>query len=341
MGPVECLFRLGENLSLSIFEANIEGGDNSWDDYGDLITDYAKRYGIELSVIPRCLSNHVGRRNFHINVMPDCSSLLDMSPDAKNYSRLDRDLYRVIWGQICQPTRTVDIEVTTLDKLYADRLIQMPHFLSLDVQGAEYEILEGASKFLQSDLMGVISEVEFRELYEGQKLFMDQYALLKNHHFGLFDLYNCESWYSGPIIDKGALMVAEALFLRDFRYFVEKDKDPAILLTNLSKLAIVAYCFERSSYAFEILEYINNNWRHEWETFIKRNSNKYLRNLEKDYQHLKTHQPQSHKMPTYSEFMAMSPGDLRRYKVSRRLKSFFNSAYNVSLRKIVNRLRLQ
>lgn len=339
MGPVEHLLQLGESLSLSIFEANIEAGDSSWDDYDRLIADYANRYGIKLSVISECLSNCIGKKEFHVNVMPDCSSLLKMSPDAKNYTRMDRGKYRIIWGQICQPTRTIEIDVTTLDELYANGVIQLPHFLSLDVQGAEYDILEGASKALQGDLLGVVSEVEFRELYEGQKLFMDQYTLLKKHQFSLFELYNSEYWHSGPILGKGALMVAEALFLRDFQYFVGKYKEPAPLLSNLSKLATVAYCFDRSSYAFEIVEYIMNNWQHEWDIFIKQSESRYLHDLMELYRNVKELRPQMEEVPTYLEFTAKDSSILPRRKSMQRLKSALSLAYNLNLKMILNKLR--
>ena len=331
MGPVECLLQLGESLSLSIFEADIGFGDSSWDDYESLIADYANRYGTKLSVIPQCLSDCVGKKEFHINVMPECSSLLNMSPEAKDYTRMGGPWYRIIWGQICQPARTIEIDVTTLDELYANRVIQMPHFLSLDVQGAEYDILQGASKALQGDLLGVVSEVEFRELYEGQKLFMDQYALLKKHQFSLFELYNSEYWYSGPILGKGALTVAEALFLRDFQYFVRKDEEPAQLLSNLSKLAIVAYYFHRSSYAFEIVEYIMNNWQHEWNILIKQSDSKYLHDLAGFYRKIRARQPKMERVPTYLEFMAMG-------KSMRRLKAVLGLAYNLNLKTILDKL---
>jgi len=324
VGPVECLLQLGESLSLSIFEANIGLGDSSWKDYESLIADYANRYGIKLSVIPQCLSNCVDKKEFHINVMPECSSLLKMSPDAKDYTRMGGP-YKVIWGQICQPAHTIEIDVTTLDELYANHVIQMPHFLSLDVQGAEYDILEGASKVLQGDLLGVVSEVEFRELYEGQKLFTDQYTLLRKHQFSLFELYNTEYWYSGPILGKGALTVAEALFLRDFQYFVRKDKEPAQLLSNLSKLAIVAYCFHRKSYAFEILEYIMNNWQQEWDIFIKQNDSRYLHDLMAFYRRVKSRQAKMEKVPTYLEFMSMS-------RPVQKLKAAFSLAYGLKAR---------
>jgi len=332
--PVDCLLQLGESLSLSVFEANIEPGDNSWDSYERLTADYANRYGIKLSVIPQCLSNCVGKKEFHINVMPDCSSLLNMSPDAKNYTRMNGP-YRIIWGQICQPTRTIEIDVTTLDELYTNRIIQLPHFLSLDIQGAEYETLEGASEALEGNLLGVVSEVEFRELYEGQKLFMDQYTLLKKHQFSLFELYNSEYWYSGPILDKGALMLAEALFLRDFQYFIKRDKEPLKLLSNLSKLAAIAYRFERKSYAFEIMEYIMGNLRAEWETLVGQSNAGYLHDLEEFYQKVITCKPQLEKVPIYQEYIMMP----KSIQIIRLLKLIPSLVYNSSLKEILRRLK--
>ena len=334
MGPVECLLQLGEGLSLSVFEADIGLGDSSWSDYESLIADYANRYGVKLSVIPQCLSNCVGKKDFHINVMPECSSLLNMSPDAKDYTRMGGP-HRIIWGQICQPTRTIEIDVTTLDELYANRVIQMPHFLSLDIQGAEYETLEGASKALQGDLLGVVSEVEFRELYEGQKLFADQYTLLKKHQFNLFELYNPEYWYSGPILDKGALMVAEALFLRDFQYFIRRDKEPLKLLSNLSKLAAIAYQFERKSYAFEIMEYIMQNLRDEWGILVGQSNAGYLHDLEEFYQKVITRKPQLEKVPTYQEYITMP----KSIQIMRLLKLIPSLVYNSSLKEILRRLK--
>ena len=333
MGPSEYLLRLGESLSLSVFEANIESGDSVWDDYKRLIADYAKSYGIKLSMIPKCLSNCVGKKEFHVNVMPDCSSLLNMSPESTNYSRMN-SWYKITWGQICRPKRTIKIDVTTLDELYANGTIQLPHFLSIDAQGAEYDILEGAAKALQSDLLGVVTEVEFREVYDGQKLFTDQYTLLSKHEFRMFELFNPEYWYSSQIIGKGALSVAEALFLRDYKYFVKKEKEPTTLLSILSKLAIVAYCFNRTSYTFEILEYIMDKWQQEWGIFIKNSDCMYLHTLMTFYRQVKSRQPRMEKVPTYSEYVSMR-------KSTRRLRSCLNFAcsviYNFNLKTIFDR----
>jgi FkbM family methyltransferase len=336
IGPVECLYRLGKNMSLITFEANIEGGDAFYKEWEDIITDYANRYGIKLSIMPNCLFSQVGKKEFHINVMPDCSSLFNMSPDAKNYQRMAGE-YRIVWGQICQPARTIEIDVTSLDELYTNGQIEMPHFLSLDAQGAEYNILEGASKALQGDLVGVITEVEFSELYEAQKLFTDQYSLLRKHQFNLFELYNPEYWYSGPMVGKGALMVGEALFLRNFQYFVRKYKDPDLLLLNLSRLAIVSHCFGRSSYAFEILAYIMDNWQHEWGIFINQKDSKYLHDLMEFYRKTERLKHQQEEVPNYMEFMVK--GISPRRKLMPKLKKALGLAYTLNLKTIVYTLR--
>lgn len=282
IGPATQLLKLGKNLSLTVFEANI-GEDSAWKDFEKEMNDQYNRYGIKSSsVILQCLSDCVGKKEFYINVAPECSSLLKMSPDAKNYSRMSgKD--RLIWGEICQPARTIEIDVTTLDELYANQMIELPHFLSIDAQGAEYEILLGASKALEGDLVGVVSEVEFRELYEGQKLFSDQFTLLRKHQFNLFELYNKEYWYCGHMLGEGALMVAEALSLRDVDYFIKRDREATLLLPNLSKLAIVAYLFSKADYAFQIMEYIMNNWRQEWGSYIEESGANYLYGLTEFY----------------------------------------------------------
>jgi FkbM family methyltransferase len=373
ISPAECLLPLGKDLEFLIFEADIEkaekgAGISSQEDYEKLTFDYNNQYGVKISVMQKCISDSVGRKTFHINVMPECSSLLKISPEAANYSRMSGDGYttsivpsfesmlkvkkntkiytrmpgnehRIVWGQICQPTRTVEMETTTLDELYGKNAVQLPHFLSLDIQGAEYDTLKGASKALEGDLMGVLTEVEFRELYENQKLFTDQASLLKSHQFSLFELYNTEHWYSGPILGKGALVVAEALFLRDFKYFVEKDKEPAVLLPNLAKLAIIAYSFERVSYAMEIMDYIMGNWKEEWKALLQQHDIWYMRRLADFYDEIKANKPKLERKPTYLDIIAKKGQISRpRGKMEQRFRYLMYLAYNVNLRAIVERL---
>lgn len=306
MGPVELLFRLRENLSLSVCEADIESGDAAWKIYDHVIHEFATRQGIRLAIIPQCLSNSIGRKPFHINTMPDCSSLLTVSPRAERLQRMNEFTYRIVWGKICQPIRTEEVSVTTLNQLIVEGILETPHFLSLDIQGAEYNAMEGASTCFEGDLMGVIIEVEFREMYAGQKLFKDHHEFLHRHQFDLFELQNPEYWFSGPPIGKGALTVAEALFLRDFHYFINKEKDDLQLVSKLAKLALIAHCFQMDSYAVEILDYVTTQQREAWEALLAQRGCSYLAPLATFYRKAKAHQSRIQAIPTYSEFMLMS-----------------------------------
>ncbi len=306
LGPVEQLFKLRENLSLSICEADIESGDAAWKTYDRTIHEYATRYGIRLAIVPHCLSNTIGRKPFHINAMPDCSSLLTVSPRAESWQRMNEFSYRIVWGEICRPARTVEVNVTTLDQLIADGKLASPHFLSLDIQGAEFAAMEGATSCFEGDLMGVITEVEFREMYAGQKLFADQHAFLHRHQFDLYELQNPEYWYSGPIQGKGALTVAEALFLRDFRYFIDQEKDALQLVAKLAKLALIAHCFQRDSYAVEILDYVTSRQPAAWGALLTQPGCTNLDTLIAFHRKSKAGQARQQKIPTYAEFMRLS-----------------------------------
>lgn len=302
MGPIAHLLTLRQDMEMLIFEADLDGSKEE-EDWESPIWKFAQTYNMKLSIISKCLSNCVGKKTFHINVMPECSSLLRIGRNAGKLQRLHED-YRIQWGQICQPAHSVELDVTTLDKLYEDDVTGLPDFLSVDVQGAEYDILEGASEALNGDLTGVMTEVEFTELYDGQKLFTDQCALLDKHRFKLIHLYNQEYWYPGPIFDKGHLTVAEALFLRDYRYFVEKYDQPKPLLQSLAKLAVVASCFKRTSYAFEIVEYMMDNWSKEWDTLVAQTTCEYLKNFTAFYAEGKALQrEQKESVPDYFEYV--------------------------------------
>ena len=270
-GPAETLLRMGEDMTVTLFEASME----SIDEYNSFIKEYKDKHGVSLSVVQRCLSNTVGKKEFYIDLIPTCSSLYMSHPDARHWTHV----WNLKWGDMCATCDSIYMDTTTIDQLYASKKIKMPNFLSIDAQGSEYDILEGSIEALKGDVVGIVTEVEFSPIYDGQKLFSDQDAFLRQYQFYLCDIISREYWHPGPVTGIGHLTAAEALFLRDYRYFANKNKEPYLLLSNLSKLAMVAYCFGRTSYSFEIMKYIMNNWNNEWNTFKNKYNNKYLHTL--------------------------------------------------------------
>jgi FkbM family methyltransferase len=73
----------------------------------------------------------------------------------------------------------------SIDSLFADSPV---HFLKLDVEGAEFELLKGARKQLSSTILGVRSEVLFAPIYEGSPLFGDLHRHMLEHGFDLLNL---------------------------------------------------------------------------------------------------------------------------------------------------------
>ena len=79
--------------------------------------------------------------------------------------------------------------------------------LKLDVQGAEYSVLEGADALLSGGRIGVIyMEVIIAPTYVGQRRLVDYLALTSDKGYELFDLYN-------PTRRNGRLIQSDIIFV--------------------------------------------------------------------------------------------------------------------------------
>ncbi|GIK78866.1 MAG: hypothetical protein BroJett022_25560 [Actinomycetes bacterium] len=99
------------------------------------------------------------------------------------------------------------VRTVRLDELLDRAELDAPGLLKIDVQGHEYEVLEGASGIL-AGFEQVVVEVSFAELYEGQRLAGDVTALLHDAGFALAGVFNLRRARSG------ACLQADFLFER-------------------------------------------------------------------------------------------------------------------------------
>ena len=122
---------------------------------------------------------------FNINYDPCASSLRRMNERyASWYFYFRRGRYDYIVADTFKTVEQRKQRLITLDQLLKeDDSIIPPDVLSLDAQGSEYEILEGAGNTLSSNVLAIITEVEFRPLYDGQKLFGDICDLSRSKSF--------------------------------------------------------------------------------------------------------------------------------------------------------------
>lgn len=97
-----------------------------------------------------------------------------------------------------------------LDALLERADLEPPALLKIDVQGHEYEVLEGAAGLLP-DFAQIAVEVSFAELYEGQRLAGDVTALLHDAGIALTGVFNLTSARSGACLQADFLFECGAV----------------------------------------------------------------------------------------------------------------------------------
>lgn len=196
-------------------------------------------------VLPLALADAPGRRSLHITRDPDASSLY--RPNRRFFDRMPDPSGTDVVGSI-------DVEVTTLDTVplpYGNDL----DVLKLDVQGAELDVLQGAEARLDGQLLAVIAEASFVELYEGQGMFADLDRHLRGHGFQLFDICY-RRWsrkrlgaaYAGMRV--GQMTYGDVLYLKDPLATDGASPSPAKLL----KLIAFAEFFSLPDFALELID---------------------------------------------------------------------------------------
>ena len=102
---------------------------------------------------------------------------------------------------------TTDVQVAPLDVFVSEKEIVEPAILKLDVQGFEFEALQGCESLI-GRFEWVYCECSFVELYSGQKLAADIIEWLANRGFRLIGTYN-------PSYDRQGISIqADLLFRR-------------------------------------------------------------------------------------------------------------------------------
>ncbi|MDB5902490.1 MAG: FkbM family methyltransferase [Betaproteobacteria bacterium] len=125
-----------------------------------------------------------------------------------------------------------------------------PHageFLKLDTQGTEFEILQGARQTLTDRTVAVLCEVEFFQVYEGQRTLADIVCLLREFGLVLYALY--PHYRSAGNLDRRhhsteeRLMWADAVFFKDPFDDINRSRRMATRQARALILAAIALRF--------------------------------------------------------------------------------------------------
>ena len=147
----------------------------------------ANAHGSMVRVLPYCLYSKKCDVEFNINVDPSTNSIFDLnSKYAEFYLDNDYPLYGPMDYNLkdtIKTVRKVKMECTSLDLLSKETEFIGPDILSIDAQGAAYEVIEGSVENLLSKTVAVCCEAEFIPFYKGQKLFSHISQLLEENGF--------------------------------------------------------------------------------------------------------------------------------------------------------------
>ena len=130
---------------------------------------------------PYALGKSNEKRNLYITEHPMCSSLYEPNEELL-------DFYNGF--KVAKLKEKKEIETITLDDFINKEKIEDIDFIKIDVQGAELDVLKGATNTIKNALK-IVCEVEFIPLYKNQPLFgevcnfLDQYNFMFNKFLGL------------------------------------------------------------------------------------------------------------------------------------------------------------
>ncbi len=127
--------------------------------------------GSRVEIHPIALGNCDGDAQMHVASREDSSSLRALGEAQKSLFSMSEH-------------GTIRVPVRRLDQVFRAEEFTRPTLLKLDVQGFEFEALQGASGLLDS-VDAVYAECSFIELYDNQKLAPEVAEFL--HAFGLVE----------------------------------------------------------------------------------------------------------------------------------------------------------
>jgi len=209
----------------------------------------------ECHVVNACLSDSDGEATLNLTLNPGITSILDPGDALRQRYRNFRGV-DFGWEEGARVVARRTLPTTTLDAALKRHRMAAPDFLSLDAQGSEYPILSGAAESLET-ICGMIVEVEFVEMYRGQKRFQDILDLLDSRGFSFvrFERMGELGGPRKPIGQRGSgcQMWADALFLR--------RPDTPSSESQLEKLAFIATAYGHLEFAMSCLERLGQDWR--------------------------------------------------------------------------------
>lgn len=154
-------------------------------------------------------------------------------------------------GSLHDTMGQVNIEVHPLD----DVVGTSPDFIKIDVEGAEFEILKGAKKCLDSCL-GIFIEISFKDRYTNAPKYFETMKMIENAGFEMYDIYP-EYWKRAPTFPthktNHEVVWANVLYIRPGEDVISMMRDhptKALSIARKYLMILKMYQFNSSALAF-------------------------------------------------------------------------------------------
>jgi FkbM family methyltransferase len=170
-------------------------------------------------VVEQALADTTGSRTLYVTADSSCSSLHEPNHEL---------LRGYTVAPLFETIRQMPVACTRYDDLFQRHLVPRPDVIKIDVQGFEYEVLQGFGELLQS-CIGVELEAHFYPIYKGQKLIGEIVDLLAGRGFVLREIRPVHHF-------DGDLAEVEAFFTKrrdDVRRFPAAQLKKFTLLTEV------------------------------------------------------------------------------------------------------------
>ncbi len=209
-----------------------------------LNSDRVKYFNIGLYKEKNVLNLNLAKRQQLSSVLTVKDDFLREFPEAERFDVIKK----------------VELEVDCLDNLYRSGQIGSGDFIKLEVQGVELEVLEGAKRFIDENIVGMELGLCFVSCYHDQTLFADADTFLRDNQFYLFDMQKV-SWKRtvGTSLGKrkGQMILANVVYLKTIKGLREivsrEGKDEEWRKAKILKAITVALLYGYRDYAMQIV----------------------------------------------------------------------------------------
>jgi FkbM family methyltransferase len=143
------------------------------------------------------LSNSSSSAHLNVNVSEGTSSLLDSKNQKTNP-----------YCELLETKNSIQVETKPLDVLFPNETIDL---LKLDLQGGEYNALQGAENLLKhGKIKCIICEVMFQKSYKNQRNGSELIMYLEEHEFKIFNFFQ-NHYHHGELLQSDMIFYHKSI----------------------------------------------------------------------------------------------------------------------------------